>query len=60
MGAFFINLQARSFSFPSGRIPRDAKSDFALIAEAWNTIHDNYVDRASIKPNPLKRKTIIR
>jgi carboxyl-terminal processing protease len=52
-GAFFMNFQARSVSFPSGRIPSDAKSDFALMAQAWNTIHDNYVDRASIKPNPL-------
>lgn len=52
-GAFFMNLQVQSISLPSEKIPPDAKADFDLMAEAWNSIHDHYVDRASIKPVPL-------
>jgi carboxyl-terminal processing protease len=52
-GAFFMSLQVQGLSSPSEKIPRDAKGDFALMAEAWNSIHDHYVDRASIKPVPL-------
>ena len=35
---------------PSGEIPPQAKSDFALMAEAWNTIQKVYVDRTALKP----------
>jgi carboxyl-terminal processing protease len=51
--AFFLSHQVLSISPPSGRIPSDAKSDFALMAEAWNAIHAHYVDRAAVKPTPL-------
>ena len=53
IGAFFVSLQVQCVSVPSNKIPQDVKADFALMAEAWNAIHDHYVDRASIKPVPL-------
>jgi carboxyl-terminal processing protease len=53
VGAFFVSLQVLSVSLPSDRIPTNAKADFALMAQAWNAIHDHYVDRASVKPVPL-------
>ena len=53
IGAFFLSLQVQSISSPSEKIPPDAKTDFSLMAEAWNSIHDHYVDRAAIKPVPL-------
>jgi len=53
IGAFFLSLQVQSISLPSEKIPPDAKADFALMAEAWNSIHDHYVDRAAVKPVPL-------
>jgi carboxyl-terminal processing protease len=38
---------------PSLEIPSYAKSDFALMAEAWNTIQKVYVDRSAFKPRIL-------
>jgi len=40
-------------SKPSESIPADAKPDFQLIAEAWNTIVRVYVDRAAVKPKQM-------
>ena len=53
IGTLFMNFQVLRVSPPSDRIPFDAKANFALMAQAWNAIHDHYVDRASIKPIPL-------
>jgi carboxyl-terminal processing protease len=53
IGTLFMSFQVLSVSPPSDRIPLDAEADFALMAQAWNAIHDHYVDRASIKPIPL-------
>ncbi|MGD8740808.1 MAG: S41 family peptidase [Desulfobacterales bacterium] len=53
IGTLFMSFQVLRVSPPSGRISFDAKANFALMAEAWNAIHDHYVDRASIKPIPL-------
>ena len=53
IGACFLSLDVLSVSLPSHKVPQEAKADFALMAEAWNAIHDHYVDRASIKPVPL-------
>ena len=53
IGTLFMRFQVLSVSPPSDRIPFDAKADFALMTQAWNAIHDHYVDRASIKPIPL-------
>lgn len=49
----FWGLQVFGISAPSDQIPADAKSDFALMAEAWNAIHQHYVDQAAVQPKPL-------
>lgn len=36
-----------------GIIPASAAPDFTLMAEAWNTIQEHYVDRAAVQPTPL-------
>jgi carboxyl-terminal processing protease len=51
--AFFLGQQVQCTYFPSEKIPSNAKADFGLIAEAWNTIQTCYVDREAIKPRPL-------
>ncbi|MDD2542256.1 MAG: S41 family peptidase [Desulfuromonadaceae bacterium] len=38
---------------PSKKIPANATSDFALLAEAWNTVQKVYVDRSVLKPRQL-------
>ncbi len=38
---------------PRGTIPADAVAEFRLMAEAWNTIHQVYVDRAAEQPRRL-------
>lgn len=38
---------------PSETIPANAKPDFYLMAEAWNTIERVYVDRAAVKPEKM-------
>jgi carboxyl-terminal processing protease len=45
--------RAFSISYPSNQIPAAAKSDFALMAEAWNVIHTHYVDQKAVKRTPL-------
>lgn len=45
--------QCLSTYVPSGKIPPEAESDFALMAEAWNTIQRFYVDRSAVKSRPL-------
>ena len=51
--AFFLGQQVQCTYFSSSKIPSNAKADFGLIAEAWNTIQSYYVDRAAVKPRPL-------
>jgi carboxyl-terminal processing protease len=51
--AAFLSCQVLGISMPSDKIPADAESDFGLMAEAWNSIHEHYVDRAAIQPRPL-------
>jgi carboxyl-terminal processing protease len=38
---------------PSATIPANARPDFRLMAEAWNTIERVYVDRAAVKPEQM-------
>jgi carboxyl-terminal processing protease len=38
---------------PDGNIPPDAVRDFQLMAAAWNTIHQSYVDRPAIQTQAL-------
>jgi carboxyl-terminal processing protease len=48
-----VNHQCLSTFIPSKKIPSDAKTDFSLMAEAWNTIQQFYVDRSALKPRLL-------
>jgi carboxyl-terminal processing protease len=42
------------FAFdPPSNIPANADSNFQLMAEAWNTIDNNYVDRPAIEPEQM-------
>jgi carboxyl-terminal processing protease len=38
---------------PSSVISKNAMPDFKLMAEAWNAIDENYVDRATVKPRSM-------
>jgi carboxyl-terminal processing protease len=51
--ALSLTCEVPSTSLSSNRIPSDAKSDFALMAEAWNAIQMHYVDRSAVKPRAL-------
>jgi carboxyl-terminal processing protease len=51
--AYFLSCQNPGMFLPSDKISDDARSDFQLMAEAWNSIHTHYVDRSAIKPRPL-------
>lgn len=46
-GCHFLN------SRPPESMPPDAKPDFHLIAETWNTIERVYVDRTTVKPKQM-------
>jgi carboxyl-terminal processing protease len=50
--AFFL-WQMFTACTASGKIPADAKSDFGLMAEAWNTIQEHYVDRTAVQPTAI-------
>jgi len=39
--------------YPSTAIPKDAAPDFNLMAEAWNAINRDYVDRSKVQPKTL-------
>lgn len=45
----YLDYATFKVNIPSSKIPADAKHDFGLVAEAWNTIHKVYVDRSAVK-----------
>ncbi len=49
----YLDYSLFSSFVPSARIPAGAKPDFDLMAEAWNTIHQVYVDRTALKNRAL-------
>ena len=51
--AFALTRQVPGSALPPSRIPSDAESEFALMAEAWNAIQAYYVDRSAVKPRAL-------
>ena len=51
--AFALTRQVPGSSLPPSRIPSDAESEFALMAEAWNAIQAHYVDRSAVNPQAL-------
>ncbi len=52
-GGIVLDRQVLAKHVPSGNIPPDADSSFQLMAEAWNTIHDSYVDQSAIEAQTL-------
>jgi carboxyl-terminal processing protease len=52
-GGVVLDQQAFAESVPADNIPSDATSDFRLMAEAWNTVHQSYVDRSAIEAQTL-------
>ncbi len=53
VSAVVLAWQSFGTSYPSQRISAGAKSDFGLMAEAWNAIHEHYVDQAAVKRTRL-------
>jgi len=51
--ASFLSCQVLGISVPSDEIPPEAKSNFGLMAEAWNAIHSHYVDQAAVKSKTM-------
>ncbi len=39
--------------YPSSTIPQEATPSFKLMAEAWNAIEQQYVDRTSVQPRTM-------
>jgi carboxyl-terminal processing protease len=37
----------------SGQLPRGSAADFGLMAEAWEKIQKNYVDKSAVKPREM-------
>jgi carboxyl-terminal processing protease len=49
IGAFLHNFILPD-PYPSEDIPREAATNFKLMAEAWNAIEQQYVDRSAVQP----------
>lgn len=52
-GGVVLDRQVLLAVAPPNTIPSDAIPDFQLMAEAWNTIQQDYVDRPAVQPGPL-------
>lgn len=48
-----VSQQGLSAFFITRGIPPKADADFALMAQAWDTIHSEYVDRSAVQPKKL-------
>ncbi len=53
MLVLILSWQGLAAFFISPGIPPQAEPDFALMAQAWDTIQAEYVDRASVKPKEM-------
>jgi carboxyl-terminal processing protease len=51
--ALFLGLQFLGPFFLSRALPPSAEPDFALMAQAWDTIQAEYVDRAALQPKQM-------
>jgi carboxyl-terminal processing protease len=68
LAAFIIPALALAFIFGawaesrthvlSSRIPSNARGEFDLMAEAWNLIQENYVDRSAVQPQRMTYSAI--
>jgi carboxyl-terminal processing protease len=52
-GGVAFDRHVLSHFIPTGNVPSNAISDFRLMAEAWNTIHEFFVGRAALRPRVL-------
>lgn len=52
-GGIVLDRQVLAEYVPSGNIPTDATASFQLMAEAWNIIHQSYVDRPVVQAQAL-------
>jgi len=50
---FSFGCQLLNAFTPSGKITPEAEADFRLIAEAWNTVQNVYVDRKAVVPRQM-------
>ena len=53
VAGIILDRQVLTVFNPLKNIPSHATSDFALMAEAWNTIEKFYVDRPAVEPRQL-------
>jgi len=52
-GGVAFDRHVLSHFIPTGNVPSNAISDFRLMAEAWNTIHEFFVGRVALRPRVL-------
>jgi carboxyl-terminal processing protease len=52
-GGILLDRQALAKYVPPDNVPADATVDFHLMAEAWNTINESYVDRPAVEAQAL-------
>jgi carboxyl-terminal processing protease len=52
-GGVLLDRQVLTAFTPSANLPQDAEPEFRLMAEAWNTIDQHYVDRSALDPQRL-------
>jgi len=50
---FLLGCQILNAFTPSGKIQPEVEGDFRLIAEAWNTVQNAYVDRQAVVPRQM-------
>jgi carboxyl-terminal processing protease len=53
VGGIVLDRQVLTAYVAPSNIPPSASPDFRLMAEAWNTIQQNYVDHAAAQPQQL-------
>ena len=52
-GGILLDRQVLTKYVPPDNIPVDATADFQLMAEAWNSIDESYVDRPAVEDQTL-------
>ncbi len=53
VGGVALDRRVLISSFAPDNIPSNATSEFRLMAQAWNTIQQSYVDRSAVQPQKL-------
>lgn len=53
VGGIALDRQVLAKAVPPDDVPADATTDFQLMAEAWNTIAESYVDRPAVQDQAL-------